>query len=87
MLFRSGRIATRWQYLADYAYPVPTLGRDAALAAIQPRLEALGIFSRGRFGGWKYEVGNMDHSVMQGVELADRLVTGTPETTYTWTKE
>ena len=41
----------------------------------------MNIFSRGRFGAWKYEVGNMDHSFMQGVELADRSVLGTEETT------
>jgi protoporphyrinogen oxidase len=75
-------IATTWEHRAEYGYPVPTLGRDAALAVVQPALEALGIHSRGRFGGWKYEVGNMDHSVMQGVEWADLVVKTTPETTY-----
>ena len=49
---------------------------------IQPWLADHGIHSRGRFGAWRYEIGNTDHSVMMGVELADRLVTGTPETTW-----
>lgn len=71
-----------WETTLDYGYPVPCLDRDQALQTIQPRLEALGVFSRGRFGGWKYEVGNMDHSVMQGVEWAERMVLDRAETTY-----
>ena len=67
----------------DYFYPVPTLARDAALAAIQPYLMSLGILSRGRFGAWRYEISNMDHSVMQGVEAVDRLVLGEEERTWT----
>ena len=63
----------------DYAYPVPTVGRDRALAAIQPWLAEQGIYSRGRFGGWRYEIGNMDHAVKMGVDVARRLVTGTDE--------
>lgn len=44
--------------------PTPTLGRDEALDEILPTLEKdFGILSRGRFGSWKYEVGNQDHSV------------------------
>ncbi|MFH1914356.1 MAG: FAD-dependent oxidoreductase [Pseudomonadota bacterium] len=81
---RVADVLTRWETTVDYGYPVPCLQRDSALKAIQPRLEARDIFSRGRFGGWKYEVGNMDHSVMQGVEWAQRMVTGAPETTYRW---
>ena len=76
-------ILTRWEIAVDYGYPVPCLERDGALRILQPGLEALGIHSRGRFGGWKYEVSNMDHSVMQGVEWAERMVIGTPEKTYT----
>ncbi len=41
-----------------------------------------GIYSRGRFGAWRYEIGNTDHSVMQGVELADFLTAATPEITW-----
>ncbi len=78
----AGRIVSTWEMRVDYAYPIPCLERDAALAVIQPALEAMGVFSRGRFGGFKYEVGNMDHSLMQGVEWADRVVAGVPETVY-----
>ncbi len=81
---RVGDICTKYEIDVEYGYPVPTLERDAALRTIQPRLEEKDIYSRGRFGGWKYEVSNMDHSVMQGVEWAERMVTGTPETTYSW---
>ncbi|MCJ2165543.1 FAD-dependent oxidoreductase [Pseudodesulfovibrio sp. S3] len=80
---RVNDILSRWEMAVDYGYPVPCLERDGALRVLQPRLEAMGIYSRGRFGGWKYEVSNMDHSVMQGVEWAQRMVRGTPETTYT----
>jgi len=66
----------------QYLLPVPTLGRDGALATIHSFLEERDVFSRGRFGGWKYEVGNMDHSVMQGVELVNRLTAGEEEKTY-----
>jgi protoporphyrinogen oxidase len=75
-------IVSRWQTRLEYSYPTPFLGRDRLLSQIQPRLEHVGIYSRGRFGGWKYEVGNQDHSAMQGVEVAERLLTGSPEQTY-----
>lgn len=66
----------------DYAYPIPTRTRDAALRLIQPWLEHRDIFSRGRFGAWKYELGNMDHAVKMGTDLARRLVDGRPEEAY-----
>ena len=58
----------------DYAYPVPTLKRDKVLDRVLPKLETMGIYSRGRFGAWKYEIGNTDHSVMQGKEVIDRIL-------------
>ena len=63
----------------DYAYPVPTLGRDKALATIQPWLLEHDVYSRGRFGAWRYEIGNMDHAVKMGVDVARLLVEDTPE--------
>ncbi|BFZ55027.1 hypothetical protein PYCC9005_002065 [Savitreella phatthalungensis] len=65
----------------EYGYPTPTMGRDAALQRVLPWLEGHGILSRGRFGAWKYEVANQDHSFMQGVEAVDRLVNEVPEVT------
>jgi protoporphyrinogen oxidase len=67
----------------DYAYPVPTVGRDAALAEIQPWLMDNAIYSRGRFGAWRYEAGNMDHAVKMGIDAARALVTGAPEELWT----
>jgi protoporphyrinogen oxidase len=58
----------------DYAYPVPTLGRDRALQTIQPWLREHEIYSRGRFGAWRYESGNMDHAVKMGIDVARDLV-------------
>lgn len=76
------RIATTYLIDVDYSYPVPTLDRNHALATIQPYLKANNIYSRGRFGAWMYEIGNMDHSVMQGVELVNYWLLGEPETTW-----
>jgi len=75
-------VLSTWRHRAEYGYPTPFLGRDAALRALHGYLEPLSIFSRGRFGGWKYEVANQDHSVMQGVEWVNRIVLNEPETTY-----
>jgi len=74
-------IVDTWTYHADYSYPTPSVERDGILSQAIPFLEHHGIFSRGRFGMWKYEVSNTDHTLMQGVELANRLVLGEPETT------
>lgn len=75
-------LRSTWHRTLPRGYPVPTRGRDAALSVIHAALEPLGIYARGRFGGWKYEVSNQDHSFMQGVELAERLLHGRPEVTY-----
>jgi protoporphyrinogen oxidase len=64
---------------AGHAYPIPSIDRNEALEIIQPYLESKHIYSRGRFGSWKYEIGNQDHSLMQGVELVDRWLDGTKE--------
>jgi UDP-galactopyranose mutase len=62
-----------------YAYPIPTLERDAALAVVQPWLMERSIYSRGRFGSWRYEIGNMDHAVKMGSDVARLLLEATPE--------
>jgi protoporphyrinogen oxidase len=75
-------VATRWHRRLEYGYPTPWLGRDMILDEVNRMLEAHNIFSRGRFGAWKYEVSNQDHSVMQGAEIVERLVHGAPEYTF-----
>jgi protoporphyrinogen oxidase len=74
------RIASVHAIDVDYAYPIPTSERDAALAVIQPWLMASGIYSRGRFGSWRYENGNMDHATKMGIDLARLLIDGQAET-------
>lgn len=65
----------------EHGYPTPSLGRDAALAEALPWLKARGVWSRGRFGSYKYEVANQDHSLMLGVECADNILFGSKEVT------
>ena len=79
-------LASVWQRHIPHGYPVPSPGRDAILKPIQHALASAAILSRGRFGGWKYEVSNMDHSFMQGVEAVDHLVSDVGERTY-WAPE
>lgn len=63
-----------WHKKLVRGYPTPSLGRDAALAALRPALEAHDVCSRGRFGMWMYEISNQDHTFMQGSEWADRVL-------------
>lgn len=74
-------VVSTWQFRTQYGYPVPGVDRDAILADMIPMLERHDVYSRGRFGMWKYEVSNQDHSFMQGVEVVERLLSGSPEMT------
>ncbi len=74
-------IVSTWKFQADYGYPTPSLGRDSYIDSVLPKLDDLHIFSRGRFGAWKYEVSNQDHTFMQGVEWANAIVRNDPEVT------
>ena len=65
----------------EHGYPTPHLMRDAALAKALPLLEKHDVWSRGRFGSYKYEVANQDHSCMIGVEAVDSMLFGTKEFT------
>jgi protoporphyrinogen oxidase len=75
------KIVSTWKYRAGYGYPTPGLERNAVLAEILPFFESQGVYSRGRFGLWKYETSNQDHSFMQGVEVVERLLNGREEIT------
>jgi hypothetical protein len=74
-------IVSTFQYSTEYGYPTPSTERDQILKQVLPALDQIGINSRGRFGAWKYEVSNQDHSLMQGVEWVNKVVLGVPELT------
>lgn len=54
-----------------YAYVLPDLHKDAAVARIQAWLEPQGILSAGRFGEWKYL--NTDQCFLAGKRAAERI--------------
>jgi protoporphyrinogen oxidase len=64
-------IESTWHRFLPKGYPTPWLERDAVVDAVERDLQELGIWSRGRFGLWKYEVSNQDHASMQGVWAAE----------------
>jgi protoporphyrinogen oxidase len=76
------RIVSRYHRHVHYSYPIPTLRRDEALAVLQPALLEQNIYSRGRFGAWRYEIGNMDHAVMMGVEAVGHALKGEKESVF-----
>jgi protoporphyrinogen oxidase len=75
------QIVSRWHFIAPHGYPTPFLGRDAIVMPLLETLARHGIYSRGRFGAWKYEVSNQDHSFMQGMEVVNHLAFGSDEVT------
>ncbi|SGZ26587.1 BQ5605_C024g09946 [Microbotryum silenes-dioicae] len=65
---RSSRLPRKFHH----GYPTPSLSRDGQLKTLLPRTpRQVRIWSRGRFGSYKYEVANQDHSFMIGVEAVD----------------
>jgi protoporphyrinogen oxidase len=82
LLPRETPVVSLWHRRLEHGYPTPFCRRDELLTEIDPRLRQLGIFTRGRFGAWKYEVSNQDHSLMMGVEAVDHILFGAEETTY-----
>lgn len=78
---RRGDVLHTWHRRLERGYPVPSLHRDRALARLLAAFEARDVLSRGRFGAWKYEVSNQDHSFAQGVEAVDRWLDGREEET------
>jgi len=81
LIEKNAPIASVWSTRAEYAYPTPFLGRDELVDRCLAALQEQQIFSRGRFGAWKYECSNMDHVLMQGVEAVEHILFGTPELT------
>lgn len=81
MIKPEDEIVSTYHRKFHHGYPTPALERDGALKEILPALLEKGIYSRGRFGSWKYEVGNQDHSFMLGVEAVDNIVNGAIELT------
>ena len=63
----------------EQGYPTPSVGREGVLVDALPLLQQHKICSRGRFGSYRYEVGNQDHSLMLGVECADNVLFGAKE--------
>jgi len=78
------RVVSEYVIPVPYNYPVPVLGLRDGLQRVHRELEELDIYSRGRFGGWRYEMGNMDHSFLQGYEVVGRLTNGSAEQIWQW---
>ncbi|KAL8757914.1 MAG: hypothetical protein Q9199_001878 [Rusavskia elegans] len=85
MLQSSDEIVSTYHRRFDHGYPTPSLEREGVLKQLLPALQdKYDIYSRGRFGSWRYEVGNQDHSFMLGVEAADNIVNGAAELTLNY---
>jgi protoporphyrinogen oxidase len=84
MLRPEDEIVSTYHRAFDHGYPTPSLEREGVLTQLLPKLQNMDILSRGRFGSWRYEVGNQDHSFMLGVEAADHIVNGSVELTLNY---
>lgn len=76
------RIEATFVRRIEMGYPVPTLGRDDVLREVDAALTHRGIYSRGRFGGWRYESSNQDYCYLQGRQAVEAALHGHPEDVY-----
>lgn len=81
LLLPGDEIVSTYHRKFEHGYPTPSLEREGALKQILPFCRSKSIWTRGRFGSWRYEVANQDHSFMIGVEAVDNILHGTPELT------
>lgn len=81
MIESTDEIVSIYYRRLEHGYPTPSLDRDDALKESLPWLKKQDIWSRGRFGSYKYEVANQDHSCMIGVEAVDNMLHGSKEFT------
>lgn len=58
MIKAHDEIVSTYHRRFDHGYPTPSLEREDILKEVLPKLQAKDILSRGRFGSWRYEVGN-----------------------------
>jgi len=58
MLKPEDEIVSTYHRRFDHGYPTPSLEREGVLQKLLPKLQDKDIYSRGRFGSWRYEVGN-----------------------------
>ena len=74
------KLISEYHETLEYGYPTPTVGLKEYRDSVSKELEKSHIYSRGRFGTYLYEISNQDHSVMQGVQVIDRILFGATET-------
>jgi hypothetical protein len=59
MIDAKDEIVSTYHRRFDHGYPTPALEREGVLKQLLPKLQAMDIYSRGRFGSWRYEVCNL----------------------------
>ena len=59
MIRPDDEIVSTYHRRFDHGYPTPSLEREGVLKELLPKLQAKDIYSRGRFGSWRYEVNNI----------------------------
>ena len=82
MIRPNDEIVSTYHRRFDHGYPTPSLEREGVLTQLLPKLQDKDIYSRGRFGSWRYEGKDLTEFDVCSPEFANKRIVGNQDHSF-----